>query len=527
MASLHPDHEHHDSTDSDSHHHHHHHSSSSPSTPQHTRSLSLETDTSFGPSPIRIDHDYDIQHNLSERVVVDDDTPEPTLPDSGVTAGTMLSPTSATFYVGTSPASQWSTWTPTTPQTASTDGGFQTGEPTRGALANPFNFTPQPYVASNRAKLSRSSQENLPGKRKGHKYRHSSIHTAHQIFQPPTQRTPLAVPASLPMPTRREAWFSLSSHQSLRLAWCLTHFVIAGVVQFSASGSLSLTALSRLLLFDAASATVCVAVDVMSNFEVWSRSTLRHPFGLGRADVLAGFAMAIFAAFMGLDVISHGTQHALENLGDHEAHSPHSHARPSGPAVRLVALAAAAATLVSALGLRNHARIGRAMRVRLLDRWGAALGNPSHVLTLSCCALVLPLPLLESRAYKLADPLLSFLVAGFMITLGVRLGRSLGSILLMSYTHPSEKTAVRDLISEIETGGSGTVVQEAKVWQVHYGLGLADLKVKYRGRDGYAEEVAKVRQRITSLIRGRLGGVYGDGKGPRWDVSVQVALERD
>ena len=78
-----------------------------------------------------------------------------------------------------------------------------------------------------------------------------------------------------------------------------------------------MTALSRLLLFDAAGATVCVVVDVMGNFEVWKRSSIKHPFGLERADVLAGFGMAVFIAFMGLDVISHGVQHSLENVGSH------------------------------------------------------------------------------------------------------------------------------------------------------------------------------------------------------------------
>ena len=41
-----------------------------------------------------------------------------------------------------------------------------------------------------------------------------------------------------------------------------------------------MTALSHLILFDALGATLCVAVDVLGNFEVWKRPSIRHPFGL-------------------------------------------------------------------------------------------------------------------------------------------------------------------------------------------------------------------------------------------------------
>ena len=55
--------------------------------------------------------------------------------------------------------------------------------------------------------------------------------------------------------------------------------MVAAYVQWSAHGSLSMTALSRLLFFDAAGAVACVVVDMMGNFEVWKRSSLKHPFG--------------------------------------------------------------------------------------------------------------------------------------------------------------------------------------------------------------------------------------------------------
>lgn len=137
---------------------------------------------------------------------------------------------------------------------------------------NPFNFTTQQYTAGRVGNIKADI-----GKRRGHKYKHSSI--SHQIFLEPAPRAPLQLPTALPMPTRREVRNSMTSEQTLRLAWCLTHFAVAAYVQWSAHGSLAMTALSRLLFFDAAGAVACVLVDMMSNFEVWKRSTIKHPFG--------------------------------------------------------------------------------------------------------------------------------------------------------------------------------------------------------------------------------------------------------
>ena len=474
-----------------------------------------------GPS-ITTDYDYDIQQGIS-------DSPGKE-PDSGRTiesASTMLSPTFSTTSAasGLSPSS--SIYTPITPQTASTDGGFPQSslEPPTGADGkSPFNFTPVQYVAGK----PKSAADAL-GKRRGHKYRHSSIHASAMtsIVQPPPQRTPLSLPSSLPIPTRREAWRSLTSHQTARLTWCLVHFVIAGFVQFSGAGSLSMTALSRLILFDAAGVTVCVIVDVMGNFEVWKRSSIKHPFGLERADVLAGFGMAVFISFMGLDILSHGIEHSLENLGSHVPHSAHGHDRVGAGSVDVASLLAIGSTLVSAIGLKNHKRIGKATNFSLIAGWGKILGNPSHVLTLSASVLLLILPLLSVTSYTYFDLGFSFIIAILMITLGFRLGTSLASMLLMSYkptktkenATPPSKTAVQDVIADISSDPSVSAVEEARFWQVHYGLCMANLKLRYHGGGGYGDEMTRIRQRVTSLIRQRLGG--------KWEVSMQIAVESD
>jgi len=71
----------------------------------------------------------------------------------------------------------------------------------------------------------------------------------------------------------------MSREQTLRLAWCFCHLFVAGYVQWNAQGSLAVTALSHLVFYDAIGAFLCAGVEVLGNFEVWKRSTIRQPFG--------------------------------------------------------------------------------------------------------------------------------------------------------------------------------------------------------------------------------------------------------
>ncbi|KAL2160634.1 hypothetical protein VTH06DRAFT_1322 [Thermothelomyces fergusii] len=352
---------------------------------------------------------------------------------------------------------------------ATEDGTANTGAPNNGAAPppkNPFNFQTQ-FISTGPVK------PNL-GQRRGHRYKHSSISAQHQIFQEPPPRPPPVLPASLPVPTLREAWASMQSGQRARLWWCCCHAVVAMYVFFAAEGSLAMTALSHLVFFDVGSAAVCVAVDVLGNFEVWRRSSIRHPFGLQRAEVLAGFAMSVFLVFGGFDLISHNLKHFLETVGDHAPHHPaaaapsateahfhpggavhldgHAHAHAHAHAhhghdaryippgtVDFASLAAVASTLVSAYGLRNHGRIRRVMRApfpylaRLLPGAGI-LANPFHFLTLCFSFVLLLLPLLGIPLFAWLDRLICAAIAASMFVLGTRLAVAQGLMLLMSYS---------------------------------------------------------------------------------------------
>lgn len=297
---------------------------------------------------------------------------------------------------------------------------------------------------------------------------------------------------------------------------------VAAYTLWSAEGSLAMTSLSHLILFDSLGAMLCVVVDILGNFDVWARSSVRHPFGLERAEVLAGFAMSVLLLFMGMDLLSHNLQHVLEGIGKHEPHRTHEHSsRVSPGGIDTASLLAILSTVVSAFLLGNHARIGKAMRVAYLESLPSILGNPSHFLTISCSMLLLLLPLLSIKLYIWLDRTLSLTIAVCMCILGIRLVKTLGFMLLQSYTS-NPKCGVEDLIRDIESDPSVTAIEDAKFWQVHYGLCMANLALRVRGSE---EELTRLRERVTSLIKNRLGGGYGNG-GQRWEVSTQFNLDR-
>lgn len=314
----------------------------------------------------------------------------------------------------------------------------------------------------------------------------------------------------------------MSRDQKTRFWWSICHMAVAAYTLWSAEGSLAMTSLSHLILFDSLGAMLCVVVDILGNFDVWARSSVRHPFGLERAEVLAGFAMSVLLLFMGMDLLSHNLQHVLEGVGKHEPHRAHEHSsRVSPGGIDTASLLAILSTVVSAFLLGNHARIGKAMRVAYIESLPSILGNPSHFLTISCSMLLLLLPLLSIKLYIWLDRALSLTIAICMCILGIRLVKTLGFMLLQSYTS-NPKSGVEDLIRDIESDPSVTAIEDAKFWQVHYGLCMANLALRVRGSE---EELTRLRERVTSLIKNRLGGGYGSG-GQRWEVSTQLNLDR-
>jgi hypothetical protein len=309
----------------------------------------------------------------------------------------------------------------------------------------------------------------------------------------------------------------MTRKQTIGWLWCFGHLAIAGYVQMCAHESLSMTTLSHLVFFDVLAAFLCVAVDISRNFEVWHRSTISHPFGLERSEVLAGLAMSIILLFMGIDLISHGLTHALE--GGH-AHQPHHHDHDSPRSRAFAALLAFLTTLLSIRVLAGQGPVGEAIDVSLfrslLPRSARTQG---HLLPLSLSGALFILPLIGIPIAGSTDVMFGVAYALAMIALGALLCYGIGRMLLMSY---SRGGAVREVVQAIERDRLVAGVDEAKVWQVHYGLCMASFRLRVHD----AADAATVRDRVDAHVRMRLRAGHEKWDAMRWEVSTQIAGDR-
>ena len=81
------------------------------------------------------------------------------------------------------------------------------------------------------------------------------------------------------------------------------------------------------------------------------------------------------------------------------------------------------------------------------------------------------------------------------------------------------------VVADIKLDPAVHAIDEAKFWQVHYGLCMANLKLRVSGS---VDELARLRDRVSTLVKNRLGGGYGSGSaGQRWEVSTQLIFERE
>lgn len=106
-----------------------------------------------------------------------------------------------------------------------------------------------------------------------------------------------------------------------------------------------------------------------------------------------------------------------------------------------------------------------------------------------------------------------------MFILGVRVAISQGMMLLMSFSGEG----VKEVMDEIRKDSMIVGVEEARFWQVHYGLCMANLKI--RVRDGNENALKELRERIGFLVKSRLGGGYGKG-GVKWEVTSMFTVDK-
>ncbi|OWB68223.1 hypothetical protein B5S33_g216 [[Candida] boidinii] len=184
--------------------------------------------------------------------------------------------------------------------------------------------------------------------RRGHRYKHSSV--SMNLFQPDAsgiignnenitsgndildlpEKPRISYPKPYPIPKFGAIISSLTKNQILKLAYGTFHLLLSlslHILGFK-YGNTFFSTLSHLVFYDGLGNLLVIIVTIMMNFDCWNSSSLKYPFGLGRIEVLMGFALSVSLLFVGIDLFSHIVEEVIIQLivGDEgESHLHHTH----------------------------------------------------------------------------------------------------------------------------------------------------------------------------------------------------------
>ncbi|ODQ77864.1 hypothetical protein BABINDRAFT_53755 [Babjeviella inositovora NRRL Y-12698] len=417
----------------------------------------------------------------------------------------------------------------------------------KSPVRQPFNFQSQMMMHNNSSANSltghtrTSSNTGLkPAHRKGHRYKHSSV--SMNLFQEPKLRADINIPVTLPFPKLGEIRGSLSHEQSTQVAWGLWHVLLSALLYLinRHTGLPNFDTLSHLVFYDSVSIMAMIIVNVMGNFDCWNTSLIKYPFGLGRIQVLAGFALAIWLSFVGFDLSNHcveaymaefvvGEGHAHDTpSGGHSHHHHHAHPDMSGYDVvngnrfvfLFMLLLTIFTTIVSAKLIRSDSshkslanivsmsdlKVTKWDRQQLWARLSQKMNNPAHLLTLVLADLLL---LTYNPFYPCAinEKIMAFTIAILIIVLGIKLTHKLGLILILSF--PASAKQFDRLLHEVENDiknldafKSSTNLSEIFITKFNYKLYVIGLRLKMIG--GSDQDECLLRNDIVRLIKRHL-----------------------
>lgn len=363
----------------------------------------------------------------------------------------------------------------------------------------PFNFKSTNLSTAPLGQNPRASH------RKGHRYKHSSV--SMNLFQEPKQRAPLRITVSYPIPTLKEFLSSCTHQQKLMMSWAGFHLLCSLLTFFTGFiySLHSFSTLSHLIFYDALACIIAVLTDVMDNFDVYTKSSIKFPFGLGRIQVLFAFALSVSLIFVGCDLGSHFIEELImgffsDDGHDHSGHNQHktgSISRISVPLYESIILLTIGVTFVSS---RITASLTKESSLKSI-----VMNNPTHVITLvfSIYLAVNPL-LLNIQSSVGIDEIAALTISCLIIVMGSQVVKYLGYIVLLSF--PNIDTKTENFSSQLtgEIRGLGTFrstysIENLIISKVHMGLVVVLINIKMIGGADDAETL--LRTQVDGVIR--------------------------
>ncbi|KAK9447094.1 cation efflux family-domain-containing protein [Limtongia smithiae] len=376
---------------------------------------------------------------------------------------------------------------------------MRSGSPVKGTR-QPFNFQ-QSFISRSPVGAGASvGGVNKPNQRRGHKYKHSSV-SMNFFLEPPPRPAPV-VPVHLPVPTTRETMDSMTRDQKIQLGWCSLHFLAAFQLWLVCRHWTVLVALSHIVFYDAVVAALRVVTDVLSNFDFWSTSSVRHPFGLRRAELLACCACAVGLLFMGIDIGSHLCENAVRHIIVRSSPLSVIEDTDIGPEGGLIltrgntlALTLAlAATIVSSTIFRAHDQTGITVRIPYLRNLPYGFSSPLYTVSLLSGAIVLVASTYASEVILPSiDALVALLIASTMCTVGWLSMLALGRMLLMGF----DGHCAQSILKQIQDDPDIKQVEDSSMWQVHQGLCIINIKLRLHGP---MVDETRVRANVNRII---------------------------
>ncbi|KAI0464513.1 hypothetical protein LJB42_002128 [Komagataella kurtzmanii] len=335
--------------------------------------------------------------------------------------------------------------------------------------------------------------------RRGHKYKHSSI--SMNLFQEPPKRAPLAIPQQLPIPNRTELIESLTKEQNFSLLWCFFYFVY-DVIVYGLSvhyGNICFSILSHLLFYDFFGNFIVVLVHVMSNFDSWNHSTLKYPFGLGRIEVLVGFALSVSLIFVGGDLISHILEELAVSLILHESHSErakHSdHSESMNNWIYLGIVALSIAVAFASPRVINH----------YIQHDRKTFNNSTNFLSIAFGVYSLFYPLIKKSVHaELIIQGFIVLTSAIILWIGWKLIQSLSRIILISYPYTAKSYSqligtIRSHIHSIDGFKSTYAVNKIIISKVNYKIFVVLLSISIPGAS--EDDESKFTFYVSKIVR--------------------------
>ncbi|KAF3985802.1 hypothetical protein FT663_05148 [Candidozyma haemuli var. vulneris] len=434
----------------------------------------------------------------------------------------------------------------------------------------PFNFKSQdmPMTHSN---SSNSSLVIKPAHRKGHRYKHSSV--SMNLFQEPV---PIAdsslyqelIPSSYPIPNWSETWASANASQRVKLTLALAHFLTAVVVFIAGTilGESAFSTLAHLVFYDSLGSFVIAFVNILSNFDAWKKPSVAYPFGLGRLEVLLGFALSTSLVMVGCDLISHFVEGVVVTLAvsgtadstDHGAHHIHGHSDGSkSPFLYeiVVALVVIMTWITSTLFydsntisdmlstkdekrrknqdglggyLNNLQERESSTNERIFKIVTTFLKNPMRLITLVYSTFLFVIPLLP---HNLKEPLKvdvdeasTLFVASTLCYAGWKLVTTLGGILLISfpyteYDYSVLKSSVTEQIMGLDIFKPAYSLNHLFITKVNYQLYIAGVKITMKG--GSSDDESRMLFEVSRIFDNAMKAFEKDSK-----VEITIDIDR-